>query len=148
MIVVILQGLSSLCGLVSLVCFIMVLVQMFKRGETTMGIVCIVTLFCCIGGLITFVYGWTKAAAWDITKIMLVWTGVILAQLVLSGLVFVLAPTVIETNGNMGFDPESMNFEFDDAQFDTSPDGLIEMEGTEEPAIDTEESALDTDESK
>ena len=50
MIVVILQGLSSLCGLVSLVCFIMVLVQMFKRGETTMGIVCIVTLFCCIGG--------------------------------------------------------------------------------------------------
>ena len=131
MIVVLLQGLSSLCGLVSLVCFIMVLVQMFKRGETTMGIVCIVTIFCCIGGLIAFVYGWTKAAAWDITKIMIVWSGVILAQLVLSGLVFVLAPPVV-TNGTGG-DVDSFNFEFDDVEFNNMADEAfeaIEEEGT------------------
>ena len=125
MIVLLLQGLSSLCGLVSLVCFIMVLVQMFKRGETTMGIVCIVTLFCCgIGGLITFVYGWTKAAAWDITKIMIVWSGVILAQLVLSGLVFVMAPPVVINE--MGIDPSSFNLEFPDAEFNDLSDDVFE----------------------
>ena len=123
MIVLLLQGLSSLCGLVNLVCFIMVLVQMFKRGETTMGIVCIVTLFCCgIGGLITFVYGWTKAAAWDITKIMIVWSGVILAQLVLSGLVFVMAVPELDN----GFDPSSLNIDFPDPEFNDLSDDVFE----------------------
>jgi hypothetical protein len=123
MIVLLLQGLSSLCGLVNLVCFIMVLVQMFKRGETTMGIVCIVTLFCCgIGGLITFVYGWTKAAAWDITKIMIVWSGVILAQLVLFGLVFVMAVPELDN----GFDPSSLNIDFPDPEFNDLSDDVFE----------------------
>ncbi len=63
-------------GIGSLICFILVLIQMFKRGQTGLGIACIVLLFCCgIGLLIAFVYGWINAKAWGIQNIMLAWTG-------------------------------------------------------------------------
>ncbi|HJN10601.1 MAG TPA: hypothetical protein QF564_18080 [Pirellulaceae bacterium] len=129
MLIVLLQGLSSLCGLVSLVCFIMVIVQMFKREESTMGIVCIVTIFCCIGVLIAFVYGWTKAAAWDIKNIMIAWT---IAFVLLSGLVFALAAGAAATDAaNFNFDPDSMEIEIDmdDTDFGI-PEGFPEPEGT------------------
>jgi hypothetical protein len=61
------QILCILAGLGSLVCFILVLVQMFQRGQTTLGIVCIVLVFCGIGGLIAFIYGWMKHREWGIT---------------------------------------------------------------------------------
>jgi predicted permease len=69
------QILQWLAGLGSLVCFILVVVQMFQRGQSTMGILCIVLLFCCgVGGLIAFIYGWVKSREWGLTNIMLVWT--------------------------------------------------------------------------
>jgi hypothetical protein len=67
--------LSAVAGIGSLVCFILVLVQMFNRGQTTLGIVCIVLLFCCgIGGLVAFVYGWMKHREWGITNVMIAWS--------------------------------------------------------------------------
>jgi predicted permease len=70
------QILYGIAGLGSLVCFILVLVQMFQRGQSTLGIVCIVLIFCFgIGGLIAFVYGWMKHREWGITNIMYAWTG-------------------------------------------------------------------------
>jgi hypothetical protein len=69
-------ALSSIAGLGGLICFILVLVQMFQRGETTMGVLCIVLFFCCgLGYLIAFIYGWIKSGQWGIQNIMLVWTG-------------------------------------------------------------------------
>jgi hypothetical protein len=67
-------------GIISLVCFILVLVKMFQAGQTGLGILCIVLVFCCgIGGLIAFIYGWVKAKDWNITNVMIAWTvGVIL----------------------------------------------------------------------
>jgi hypothetical protein len=69
------QVLSSVGGLGILVCFILVLVQMFKRGQTGLGIACIV-LICCggIGFLVAFIYGWVKNREWGITNIMFAWT--------------------------------------------------------------------------
>lgn len=65
-------GVASLVGLV---CFILVLIQMFQRGATGMAIACIVLSFCCgIGGLIAFIYGWTKAGVWNLGNVMTVWT--------------------------------------------------------------------------
>jgi len=65
----------GLASLVSLICFILVLIQMFQRGATGMGIACIVLGFCCgLGGLIAFVYGWTKARPWNMNNLMTVWT--------------------------------------------------------------------------
>ena len=78
--------LAQLCGLASLVCFILVLVKMFQNKQTVLGIVCIVTFFCCIGGLITFVFGWMNAAAWNIKNLMMAWTAIIVANLLLSAL--------------------------------------------------------------
>jgi len=57
----------------SLVCFILVVLQMFKREKTGLAIACIV-LICCIGGLIAFIYGWIKNKEWNITNIMIIWT--------------------------------------------------------------------------
>ena len=68
--------LQAVVGLGSLVCFILVLIQMFQRGQTGLGIACIVLIFCVgIGALIAFVYGWMKATEWNIKNIMLAWTG-------------------------------------------------------------------------
>jgi hypothetical protein len=62
-------------SLVSIICFIVVLIQMFQRGATTMGIVCIVLTLCCgLGPLIAFVYGWIKAREWNLMNLMIVWT--------------------------------------------------------------------------
>jgi hypothetical protein len=76
--------LAVICAIGSLVCLILVIVKMFQNDETTMGIVCIVTCFCGIGGLITFVYGWMKSSEWDIKNIMLAWTGCIVLSVLLN----------------------------------------------------------------
>jgi hypothetical protein len=61
--------------LVSFVCFVLVLVQMFQRGASGLAIACIVLSLCCgLGGLVAFVYGWAKARRWDMANLMTVWT--------------------------------------------------------------------------
>ena len=65
----------GLASLVSLICFILVLIQMFQRGQTGMGIACVALSLCCgLGGLITFVYGWVKARDWNMVNTMTIWT--------------------------------------------------------------------------
>ena len=76
------MALAGICGLGSLVCFVLVIVQMFSNGESTMGIVSLVTLLCGIGGLIAFVYGWMRSGAWGIQNIMYAWTGCIVGAII------------------------------------------------------------------
>jgi hypothetical protein len=65
----------GLATLVSFVCFVLVLIQMFQHGETGMAIACIVLSLCCgLGGLVAFIYGWTKARQWNIGNLMTAWT--------------------------------------------------------------------------
>ena len=60
---------------------------MFQRGQTGLGIICIVLAICClIGGLVAFVYGWMKATQWGIQNIMLVWTACIVLGIIGSAL--------------------------------------------------------------
>lgn len=87
-----LWAIAGVCWIVSLVCFVMVLIAMFKNDQTVLGIVCIVTIFCGIGGIIAFIMGWIKASQWDIQKIMLAWTVAIILSLVLGGAGSALAP--------------------------------------------------------
>ncbi len=72
--------LSVVGSIISLVCFILVLIKMFQNGQTGLGIACIVLFFCCgLGGLIAFIYGWVKSGQWNIQNIMIAWTvGIIL----------------------------------------------------------------------
>jgi len=71
-------------SIASLVCFVMVVIEMFKHDQTGLGIACIVLIFCGIGGLIAFVYGWIKNNEWGLQKIMLVWTVCVVMGLVVN----------------------------------------------------------------
>lgn len=71
-------------SLAQFVCLVLVIVEMFKRGETALGAVCIVLAFCSgIGTLIAFIYGWIKAGEWGLRKVMLTWTICFVINLVL-----------------------------------------------------------------
>ncbi len=67
--------LGTIGGLIVLVCHIIVIVKMFQKGQTVIGIVAIV-LTCCFGGglLLTLIYGWIKATEWNIKNLMIVYT--------------------------------------------------------------------------
>ena len=80
-----LQLLLLICGLGSLVCFIIVLMQFFQNDQSGLGIACIVLFFCGgIGVLIAFVFGWINHGTWGIKNVMLAWTGCIVAAIILN----------------------------------------------------------------
>ena len=65
--------LAVIGGVGSLICAIMVLVQLFKKEGTGMGIL---GIFCTI---YTYIWGWIKSKELGLTKLMLGWTaGIIL----------------------------------------------------------------------
>jgi hypothetical protein len=79
------QILQAILGLVTFVCFVLVLVQMFQHGQTGLGVVCIVLFFCVgIGVLIAFIMGWVNANRWGITNIMMLWTVCIVIEIALA----------------------------------------------------------------
>lgn len=94
--VMLLSLLGMIAGLGSLICFILTLIKMFQNDETTMGIVCIVTLLLCgLGGLITFIVGWINASKWQNQQVMAIWTCCFVANIVLTILSFVLTPAIM-----------------------------------------------------
>jgi hypothetical protein len=67
--------LAGVGGLLMLVCHIVVILKMFQKGETGLAIVAIVLTFCGgLGLLLTLIYGWFKAAQWNIRNIMIAYT--------------------------------------------------------------------------
>ena len=64
---------AGVCGIGSLVCFILVLIKMFQNEQVALGIVCIV--FCGVGAVIAFIMGWVNASKWNIQNVMWAWTG-------------------------------------------------------------------------
>jgi hypothetical protein len=83
-----LQLIGGLCGIASLVCYILVIVQMFQRGQTGLAVACLVLLLCGIGWLIAFIVGWMNANAWGIQKIMMIWTACFVVGAVCNGIIF------------------------------------------------------------
>ncbi len=74
------------CGIGSLICYVLVLIRMFERGRVGLGITCIVLTLCCyLGGLIAFIVGWANAAEWRIRNVMVVWTCIVVIHLVFTG---------------------------------------------------------------
>ena len=74
--------------LVSLVCWILVLIKMFQNDAVAPAVASIVLIICGIGPLVAFVYGWSKANLWGLQRIMMIWTIALLAQFVLLGISF------------------------------------------------------------
>jgi hypothetical protein len=78
-----LQTISTILGLVSLVCYFYVIYQMFNNAETVIAVVCLIGI--CVlglGGIVAFIYGWMKAREWEIVPVMAIWSGCVVANLV------------------------------------------------------------------
>ncbi|HSK76438.1 MAG TPA: hypothetical protein VLQ45_08255 [Thermoanaerobaculia bacterium] len=63
-------------GLVSLVCWIMVLIKMFPAEGALKGVLAIIC------GLYAFVWGWMNATRFNLKTIMLIWTVAILISVI------------------------------------------------------------------
>jgi hypothetical protein len=77
--------LSIVTGIGSLVCFIMVLIKLFPDKGIGWGI------FGVICSIYTFIWGWQNAERLGIQQIMQLWTGLIIAGIILNVLVSAMA---------------------------------------------------------
>lgn len=74
------QILSGLFGVANFVCFIMVVVKLFKQegtGKGILGVIC---------GIYTFIWGWINSGKLNIRNIMLAWTVLIVLSAIVGGL--------------------------------------------------------------
>jgi hypothetical protein len=78
--------LALVCGVASLVCWVMVLIAIFKANEIWQGIVGIIC------PLFAFIWGWMHADRLGVRKIMPIWTAAVVAGIVLNILTAVVAP--------------------------------------------------------
>lgn len=93
-----LQGLAGIAFIGALVFYVLVLVKMFQKNETTIAIVSIVTfVLCCIGIFFNLVYGWIKANEWNIKNQMIAFSACVGCWLLFGLLSFPFAPK-LETN--------------------------------------------------
>jgi hypothetical protein len=79
-------------SLISLVCCIIVIVQIFSHGESTRGLIYVLTLFCGVGGLLTLIYGIQKQKEWNLYKVMTVWGVCILANVLIAAVTIIAGP--------------------------------------------------------
>ena len=68
--------LALAAGLVSLVCWIMVLIKMFPAEGALKGVLAIIC------GLYAFVWGWMNAGRFGLRNIMLIWTVAIIISVI------------------------------------------------------------------
>ena len=68
--------LAMAAGLVSLVCWIMVLIKMFPAEGALKGVLAIIC------GLYAFVWGWMNAGRFGLRNIMLIWTVAIIISVI------------------------------------------------------------------
>lgn len=71
--------LAMILSLVSLVCFIIVLIKQFQNGGALHGIIGIVTC-----GIWTLIWGWMNATKLNIKNIMMIWTLVLVVCIILN----------------------------------------------------------------
>lgn len=115
-----LGGVAALAGLVF---FVLIVIQMFKRDQSTLGIICIVLTLCTgLGPLVAFIYGWTKATEWDIKKTMMYWTICFVLQFVFFGIAAALAVGGAATMDPVRFEMEvpsdmTLDIDMDDSTF-------------------------------
>jgi len=70
----------ALAGIGSLVCWIMVLIQMFKNAGVVHGILGIIC------GIYAFIWGWMNNSRYGLNTIMLVWTACFVASIIIQGI--------------------------------------------------------------
>jgi hypothetical protein len=66
---------AGLLLLIASVCYLSVIIAMFKNGKAMLAVSCLLTAGC--GGpgvLIAFIYGWVKSGEWQLQRVMRMWT--------------------------------------------------------------------------
>lgn len=76
-------GITSLAGIGSLVCLIMVLIPLFKKEGPGLGVL---GIFC---GIYSYIWGWMNVKTSNLKKIMLAWTACIVLVLLGYAVMFV-----------------------------------------------------------
>jgi len=76
--------LSYAMSLGALVCYILVVIQMFQHGRPAQDLAHSWPARLRLGYLFAFIYGWTKAGEWRIKNLMLVWTVLIVLNIGIS----------------------------------------------------------------
>ena len=71
--------LALILSVVSLICFIMVLIKQFQNGGALHGIIGIITC-----GIWTLIWGWMNATKLNIKNLMMIWTLVIVVCIILN----------------------------------------------------------------
>jgi len=80
---IVLVGLSAILAIVSFVILIIVLVKQFKHAGLLHGFLGIITF-----GLYTFIWGWMKHRPLQMTRLMLTWSILCVASMVVQGVAF------------------------------------------------------------
>jgi len=75
-----LSTLAAICGIVSLVCFIIMVIPLFKEKGALHGILGIIC------AIYTFIWGWMNAARLGKKQVMLIWTIALIATVVLNAM--------------------------------------------------------------
>jgi hypothetical protein len=65
--------LAGIGGVICFVCSIIVIVKLFQRGQTGLGVVSLLT-FLCLGPLVPLIIGWVKATELNMKNMMLIFT--------------------------------------------------------------------------
>jgi tetratricopeptide (TPR) repeat protein len=73
-------GVLAVVQIILLIILLVMLVKQFKHGGALHGIIGLITC-----GFWTYIWGWIKCTTFDLTKIMIVWTILILAPVALVG---------------------------------------------------------------
>ena len=73
------QIFAMLLSLLSFICFILVIIKQFQTAGVVHGIIGIITC-----GIWTFIWGWLNAGKLNLTTIMMVWTFLIIACIILN----------------------------------------------------------------
>jgi hypothetical protein len=73
--------LGSIAGLGSLICFIIVLIKQFQEGGILHGIIGLITC-----GIWTFIWGWINSGRLNLRNIMLIWTLLWIAAIILNSM--------------------------------------------------------------
>jgi cation transport ATPase len=95
-----LSTLSYVAGLISLVCFIIVLIKMFQSNMTGMAVACIVLAFCGIGEIVALVLAWQNAGRWRLQQnFLMLYTVSLAAAYLLWPIAYFAAPRVVVVTG-------------------------------------------------
>ena len=85
--------LALLLGLVSLFCWIKVLIVIFKTQGAGLGILGILC------PIFTFIWGWMKAKEHNLQQIMMIWTGVFVGSIILNAIGGAMMVSQLQSSG-------------------------------------------------